>query len=199
MNAFQRPDFGGGLPGERADLEAVLFVKPQRQRDADLPRAGSDVVGHALGEAGLDQNGSDGAGHARRLRYVDTPRKGKVYSLDDDCIWDQRHNVDMAPSPYPNHLRAWREFRHKTQDELAEEVGCSKGSIGHWELGARKLTDKWLPALAKALGTTPGYILDHDPNDLPTDVLEVWASIPPEDQPKALEVLRAFRRTGTDG
>lgn len=86
-----------------------------------------------------------------------------------------------------------------TQDELAEAVGCSKASIGHWESGVRRLTDKWLPALAKALNTKSGHILDNDPNDLPTDVLEVWADIPEENRQQALRVLESFKRTGTDG
>lgn len=85
-----------------------------------------------------------------------------------------------------------------TQEELAEAVGCSVASIGHWETGARRLTDKWLPQLAKALNTSVGYIMEHDPENLPTDVLDIWASIPDADRPRALEVLKAFR-TGTDG
>ncbi len=86
-----------------------------------------------------------------------------------------------------------------TQEELALKVGCSVASIGHWETGARKLTSKWLPALAEALNTSPGYILDHDPNDLPTAILDVWASIPSDDRPRALEMLKVFAKTGTDG
>jgi hypothetical protein len=42
-------------------------------------------------------------------------------------------------------------------------------------------------------------LLDHDPNDLPTSVLETWAAIPSEDQPKAMEMLKVFARTGTGG
>lgn len=198
MNALQRSDFDCRFASERTNFEAVVVVQPKRQRNPDLARSGRDMIGHALREPGPDECGSDGTSHAQRLRYVDMPRKGKVYRLcDDDAGWSL-HSVDMVSTPYPNHLRAWREYRHLTQDELAEAVGCSKASIGHWESGARRLTDKWLPALAKALSTSTGYILDHDPNDLPTDVLDVWASIPETEKPRALEILRAFR-TGTDG
>ena len=42
-------------------------------------------------------------------------------------------------------------------------------------------------------------LLDHDPNDLPTSVLETWAAIAAEDQPQALKVLESFKRTGTEG
>ena len=103
-------------------------------------------------------------------------------------------------APYPNHIREWREFRHLTQDELADAVGCSKASIGHWENGVREVAPKWLYPIAKALSTSPGYLLDHDPNDLPTAILDVWAEIPTDDRPRALEMLKvAFKKTGTEG
>lgn len=98
-----------------------------------------------------------------------------------------------------NHLRAWREFRHLTQEELGDLVGTAGNVIGLLESGERGLSQKWLAKLAPALGTTPGYLLDHDPNDLPTDILDTWAAIPAEDRPRALAVLEAFKRTGTDG
>jgi len=100
---------------------------------------------------------------------------------------------------HPNHIREWREFRHMTQDELAEAIGCSKASIGHWENGAREVAPKWLYPIAKALNTTPGYILDHDPNNLPTAILDIWAEIPDESRGQAMRVLESFKRTGTNG
>jgi transcriptional regulator with XRE-family HTH domain len=105
----------------------------------------------------------------------------------------------MAAPPFPNHVRAWREFRHLTQEELADVVGCSAATIGHIETGARRLSDKWAHPIAKALNTSPGYLYDHDPNDIPTAVLDIWAAIPDEDRPRALAVLEAFKRTGTGG
>lgn len=127
-------------------------------------------------------------------------RKAKVYIPGGDAGRLGLHYVDMVDKPpFPNHLRAWREFRHLTQDELAEMVGSSKATIGHLENGVRRLSDKWLTPLAKALNTSPGYILDHDPNDLPTAILDVWAEIPVEQRDQALKVLQSFRRSGTDG
>lgn len=109
------------------------------------------------------------------------------------------HNVGMSGPAFPNHVRAWREFRHFTQEELAAAAGCSPATIGHIETGARRLTDKWAHPIAKVLNTSPGYLLDHDPNDLPTAVLDIWASIPEEARPQALKVLESFKRTGTQG
>ncbi|WP_292085349.1 MULTISPECIES: helix-turn-helix domain-containing protein [unclassified Brevundimonas] len=98
-----------------------------------------------------------------------------------------------------NHLRAWREFRHMTQDELAAAVDTNASVISLLESGARKLSPKWLRRLAPVLHTSPGYLLDHDPNDLPTAILDVWADIPVEQREQALKVLQSFRRTGTEG
>ena len=85
-----------------------------------------------------------------------------------------------------------------TQDELAAAVETNASVISLLESGARKLSPKWLRRLAPVLNTSPGYLLDYDPNDLPTSILDVWADIPDEQREQALKVLQSFRRTGTD-
>lgn len=74
----------------------------------------------------------------------------------------------------PNYLSAWRRFRHLSQAQLAEAVGTSLSMISHLETGERGLSSKWLRRLAPALGTTPGFLLDHDPYDLPPDIMDIW-------------------------
>ncbi len=106
----------------------------------------------------------------------------------------------MVKREAPNHLRAWRLHRHLTQEALADKIGTTKAVIGNLENGDRGLSDKWLRRLAPALGTTPGYLLDHDPGDLPTDILDIWADVPEENRSTARAVLEQFRRsTGTEG
>lgn len=119
----------------------------------------------------------------------------KVCPWRNDFLAAAAHNVWMEN----NHLRAWRKYRHMTLDEVAAAVGTTKAVIQQLEVGRMSLSHKWLVKIAPVLGTTPGMLLDHDPNDLPTSVLETWAAIPSEDQPRALEMLRVFKRTGTDG
>lgn len=104
--------------------------------------------------------------------------------------------VEMIGPKYPNQLRAWREKSRLTQEQLAEAVGCSPASVGHWENGERRLTDKWLPKLAQVLKTRPGFLLETDPEDVDTDVLEIWADIPEAQRAQALAVLQTFRKTG---
>jgi len=98
-----------------------------------------------------------------------------------------------------NHLRAWREFRGLSQDKLAElAVPPTKGNVIHQlETGKQRLSDKWLYRLAPALGTTPGFLMDHDPNDLDTAFLEAALGVAPADRPQVLQILKTFRRTGT--
>jgi len=125
-----------------------------------------------------------------------------VCSLSEDYRAPLLQNANMAreaDEPEPNHLKAWREFRHMTQDELGAAVGTNGSQISLLENGGRKLSPKWLRRLAPPLNTTPGYLLDHDPNDLPTAILDVWAEIPDESREQALKVLESFKRTGTEG
>lgn len=95
-----------------------------------------------------------------------------------------------------NHLKAWREFRNMTQGGLAQAIGTTGSVISLLESGDRRLSDKWLRRLAPALGTSPGHLLDHDPESLPTDLLEIWASIPEDRKAQAIEVLSTFRKVG---
>ena len=84
-----------------------------------------------------------------------------------------------------------------TLEQLAEKVGTSPGMISMLESGDRGLSAKWLRRLAPALKTTPGHLLEHDPGDIPTDVLDIWASIDIRDRATAIRVLESFRKTGT--
>jgi transcriptional regulator with XRE-family HTH domain len=97
-----------------------------------------------------------------------------------------------------NHLRAWREYRRMTQEELASRIGTAGNVIGLLESGERGLSHKWLLKLAPALQTTPGFLLDHDPNDLDTAFLQAAMDVPAEHRTQALAILKTFR-TGTDG
>ena len=104
-------------------------------------------------------------------------------------------------SEQPNHLRAWRRFRKLTQQQLADaiEPPTSKSVIAAIESGERGLSDKWLRKLAPALGTTPGFLLDHAPDQIDTSFLDVMRDIPEDQRTLALDVLKRFRRTGTEG
>lgn len=103
---------------------------------------------------------------------------------------------DKATVAEHNYLRAWREHKGMTQEELADKVGTAKGVISLLESEKRPLSSKWLRKLAEALGTTPGRILDIDPNEVSADILNIWDHIPDADRTRAIRVLRSL--TGTD-
>ncbi len=81
-----------------------------------------------------------------------------------------------------------------SQEQLAEKVGTAGNVIGLLESGDRGLSHKWLLKLAPVLGTTPGFLLDHDPNHLDTAFLDAALSVPPENRPQALAILETFKR-----
>lgn len=178
----------------------MVVKEPKRERDSDVSRARDHVVREAARQPCFAKiGGSDLLNHTTALQYVGSPGKQSSYIPGKDAERGSLHNVGMSRAPFPNHVRAWRQFRHLTQEELAEAAGCSTATIGHIETGARRLSDKWAHPIAKALNTSPGYLLDHDPNDLPTAILDIWADIPAESRAQALRVLESFKKTGTDG
>lgn len=128
---------------------------------------------------------------------TDTIAIGSVRELGvyDDFGWP--YYADMADRP-PHYLREWRKHRKMTQQELADAINTSKSAISDLERFNLQLSPKWLNRIAPVLNTQPGYILDHDPEAIPTDVIDIWSKIPDRDRERAARVLREFTRTGTD-
>lgn len=91
-----------------------------------------------------------------------------------------------------NHLRAWREHRDMSQTELAKRIDTSSSVISEIESGTLGLSPKWLRRLAPALGITVGILLEHHPDEVDAQVLELFNQIPEENRKLALDVLRSF-------
>lgn len=98
-----------------------------------------------------------------------------------------------------NYLKEWRLFRGLSQDELAAKIETTKAVISLLENEKRPLSSKWLRRLAEALDTQPGYILDHDPNEISSDIFDIWSRIDEIDREQAARILSTFTRTGTKG
>jgi transcriptional regulator with XRE-family HTH domain len=113
----------------------------------------------------------------------------------EDFGWP--YYADVADRP-PHYLREWRKHRKLTQQELADAINTSKSAISDLERFNLQLSPKWLNRIAPVLDTQPGYILDHDPENVPADVIDIWSKIPERDRERAARVLREFTRTGTD-
>jgi transcriptional regulator with XRE-family HTH domain len=109
------------------------------------------------------------------------------------------HTVSMAiidKNGGPNHLRAWREYRHLSQEELAGRVGTNQNMIGYLESGERGLSLKWLRRLAPALNTRPGWLADIDPSNADTRTLELIDDIPDEHTEQVVQILSTFAKRG---
>lgn len=101
-------------------------------------------------------------------------------------------NMDEESGNPRNYLKEWRHFRNLTQMQLAELVGTSGPMINHLENGQRALNHKWLVRLAPALKTSPGFILDHNPLDMPRDLFEIWNSGNEEERAQLVKVAEAI-------
>ena len=107
--------------------------------------------------------------------------------------------ADMADDKNggPNYLKAWREYRKLTQQELADLVSTNANMIGYLEAGERGLSAKWLRRLAPALDTTPGMLLDHDPAQLDADIVDIWTHADKRQQRQLADIAKTIVRTGT--
>jgi transcriptional regulator with XRE-family HTH domain len=101
----------------------------------------------------------------------------------------------------PNNLKAWREHRSMSQEELAAAVEppTSPTMISMLESGDRGLSAKWLRRLGDALKVSPGHLLDHNPRDLSADILDIWSNADPATRRQIAEVAKAIVKTGTNG
>jgi len=82
----------------------------------------------------------------------------------------------------------------KRKRKLSQCV-CGANMIQYLETGERGLSAKWLRKLAPALDTTPGMLLDHDPNDLDNDILEIWGNASAREKKQISDVARALLRS----
>lgn len=104
-------------------------------------------------------------------------------------------------------IKALRQEKGLTLEQVADVVGVGKSTVRKWETGmiANMRRDK-IADLAKALGTTPAYLMGWDEENAekkisPTEptlsegdkaMLEIFRLIPEEQQRVFLEMGRAF-------
>ena len=112
--------------------------------------------------------------------------------LDDlGAPWLSEEDAEMNEDPEPerdapNYIRAWREHRGLTVSALAKASNLGVQTIKDLESGGMDVSGKLLRALADALNTAPGYLLDNDPGDVdPTPFVEtVPGQSPRSDAPR---------------
>lgn len=100
----------------------------------------------------------------------------------------------------PNHLKAWMRFRQIKGAKLAELLDVTPGMISDLANSNRALSAKWLRRIAPALDTTPGLLLDHDPHELDSDIIDIWINASKQERRQLTDVAKALvLKDGTNG
>ena len=117
---------------------------------------------------------------------------GQPWLTDEEPEARRRDDEEEHAKP-PNTIRLWREYRGLTVAELAKKSGLGAQTIRDLESGAMDVSGKLLRALAPALDTSDGFLLNVDPKDNTSDLFDTFRSIPKERRKQALEILKTFR------
>lgn len=128
---------------------------------------------------------------------TDSDARGFVREIGDDGEPRVTYYADMTEKR-PHYLREWREFRKMTLRDLAKAVGTSPSTVSDLETFKLQLSPKWLRRFAPILDCQEGHLIDHDPNELDSDIIEIWTRISKKDRPTALRMLEGLAKTGTD-
>lgn len=67
--------------------------------------------------------------------------------------------ADFDPKPLAATLKAAREYRSLTQQELADKTGMQPAAISHFETGQRTPSIPNIIRLCRALGVSPNQLL----------------------------------------
>jgi transcriptional regulator with XRE-family HTH domain len=180
------------------NLELWERVKWARSQRFESAAAAAAALGMKEGTYRCYERGPDSAKFIK-LEYEHARHFAREFKVRWEWLldgvgepWLTRVRED-EPEVAPNNLRAWREFRGLTAGELAKKAGTTAQIITDLETGAVELSAKWLRTLAPALSTTPGFLLDIDPNETDPAFLDVARAIPKERRAQALEILKTFR------
>ena len=111
------------------------------------------------------------------------------------------HNVDMANPKKPlrkTYIRDWRRHNNLTLAKLVErldvmyDIKTTEATLSRTETGKQEYTQQLLEALADALGCEPADLLMRPPGNS-DDIRLVWTQLTPENQKRALEIIRVLK------
>jgi transcriptional regulator with XRE-family HTH domain len=93
-------------------------------------------------------------------------------------------------------IRAWREFRGLTQEQLADRLSTTKANISRIENLRQGYTQDFLEACADALRTDAASLIMRDPSD-PAGFWSIWDQAKPGQRRQIVEIARTLTKTGT--
>lgn len=97
-------------------------------------------------------------------------------------------------------IKQLREEKKMSQDELARAVGYkSRSTVGKIELGKMDITQSSIVAIAKALSTTPGYLMgweDENGNanaqSETAEFIKLFSQLPEDKQLLVINIIKGF-------
>ncbi len=154
--------------------------------------------------------------HGSVFAYCEHRGNRRVRNTRADNPQRLSHNANMAkrelgPVDYEAlreasgwYAAAWRDFKKITQQELADEVGSSRGQISDLETGAKTRYNRdWVRKFSEALDVRPGFLIDVNPFTMwegQQRLEDTIRRLPVEDREAVLDMaMRLVPRTGTAG
>lgn len=136
---------------------------------------------------------------SQTVGVIASPYRNRLCVASDLLPWQIVAMLDSDDkNGGPNNLRAWRQHRKLSQEQLAKLVNTSTNMIQYLESGERGLSLKWLRRLAPALDTTVGMLADHSPENIDGELHDFWTKKLDKDQ-RAQLMRIAEALTGTSG
>ena len=94
-------------------------------------------------------------------------------------------------------IRAWREHRDLTLEQLAEDIGTTHATLSRIERGLQPYSQPILEAMADELtGGDVASLLMRNPTD-PEGIWSIWDQAKPGQKAQIVEVAKTLLKTGT--
>jgi len=101
-------------------------------------------------------------------------------------------NPAMPQKPgQSNYLKAWREYRGYSQEDVERETGISQGSLSKLETGRSRYNRDNLELLANLYLCNPADLIGRDPEQSQS-IVELWNMLPPQERQTAERLLRTL-------
>lgn len=97
----------------------------------------------------------------------------------------------------PTFLRQWRQHRHKTLVQVAEELHISHGQLSRIERGEQPYGQELLEKLGELYLCDPVDLLIRNPLDA-AGIWSIWDQAKPGERQQIVAVAEAIVKTGTD-
>lgn len=149
--------------------------------------------------------------HAVEFAHHEQVRNTRVRNAPADKSLKVSHNANMArkadgPTDYEAlreasgwYAAAWRDYRGLKQQELADEIGTSRGQISDLETGAKtRFNRDWVEKFSRALDVKAGRLIDVNPFKMwehASRLDETVTRLSDDDRARVLDMAEALARS----